>query len=432
MAATIHIIGLGVDAIANVSNGAAMALQQTEVVVGWQRHREMITPLLNKHKFVEVKKLSELKHTIESLKVEYQHIAVVASGDPLHFGIGRWLTQQFSDEQLCFYPAVSSIQAACHQQGLSMQDVEVLSLHGRPVEQIRPSLKNHKTLVVLTDQQSQPKALAQECDSAGFKDACITVHEAFGYPQQQSTSFSIQQLLAGSHSFDPLHVSVLQLGVSDSHIENHQPEFPGFIDALYETGKPEGKGMISKREVRLTILSMLQPAAGDIIWDVGAGCGGVAVELAYWNRQLDVYAIEYHPERLQYLNQNQQKFGVTNNLHIIEAKAPAAFADLPMPNKVFIGGSDGKLLPMLEAVWDKIGSSDVLVASAVVQNSKDQLAQFAEKIADQGHHIEMIELGVKRAVIKNGHWQQDNKLPVEIYKFVKANGNLVNLTGDKQ
>ena len=486
----IHIVGLGVTEELALSRKALAALTTSDMIVGWKRHKAIVEPYINGDTFTEVKTLNDLTMLVNDMQGAellpqsqiaqsqtvqkeadsstyfnskkkdgcIKKIAILASGDPLYFGIGKWLQKHFSLDQLHFHPAVSSIQAACHKQGLSLQDVNVISLHGRPVVTIRTQLKRNATLVILTDVHSQPKVLAQECVSAGFADSVITVHEALGYDKEKSSTFNALTLSQEDHEFDALHVSVIQVQGPGGVL----PEFPGIPDTFYHTGHAvPGKGMITKREVRLAIVSFMQPAKHDVIWDIGAGCGGVAVELSYWNQQLDVYAVEYHPERLVSLKHNQQRFGVTQNLHIIEGKAPDICPTLPRPNKIFIGGSGGALADILELAWATLPAGGLLVASSVTETTKAILSEFAMAVCGmqkagikkaQDKWAEGLAEGTVESVevsIKRGMWQDhiadhsstshhpvsdetarheaipyeaipyEKKLPVEIFKFFK-------------
>ncbi|PCJ99236.1 MAG: cobalamin biosynthesis bifunctional protein CbiET [Alteromonadaceae bacterium] len=419
----IHVIGLGVSQSADLSHEALKALQSSQQVIGWERHQAIISPLLKADAklFVVVQKLSQLKTEIDTFLSQLQSqapkqaqsICILASGDPLHYGIGRWLCKQFDRGLLHFYPAISSIQAACHKQALALQDVCVVSLHGRPLAKIRTQLKRNRTLVILSDANSQPQALAQECLKAGFELSQITVHENLGYEQERSRTFKASALSQYQENFEPLHVSIIEVGGEGGIL----PEFPGIPDHHYITGEVPGKGMISKREVRLTILSYLQAAKDDVIWDIGAGCGGVAVELSHWNEHCEVYAIEHHPQRLKYLTQNRDKFGVVQNLHIIAGTAPQALSDLPRPNKIFIGGSDGELASLLKLSWEALPLGGLLVASAVMASTQTQLHEFALQL--EAAQVESIELSVKRGELHEKQWRYVPKLPVHVFKFVK-------------
>lgn len=418
----IAVIGLSVGVCANssingeISSAAHQTLADAEIVIGSERQLQIIEPVMaaisSSAKQITLPKLAELKTLLDNSRGK--NIVVLASGDPLYYGIGRWLVNNFSTECLRFYPAVSSIQAACHQLGLSLQDVDVVSLHGRPLEKIRTRLHANKTLVILTDKYSQPQVLAKECLAAGFEQSSLTVCERLGYSDQQVREFSADYLAKDAATeFDPLHVTVINVAGAGGLL----PEFPGIADTLYVTGEEPGKGMISKREVRLVILSLLQPAAHETIWDIGAGCGGVTVELAYWQPSVQICAVEYHQQRLHYLQENCERFGVSSQVNIIPERAPEVLPSLPNPHKIFIGGSDGQLDQWLPDVWEYLPSGGVLVASAVVDSTKDVLRDFAN--SNPCTFVESVELAVSRGSLQPAGLAYQKKLPVEVFKFQK-------------
>jgi len=420
----IHIVGIGVAHKAQLSEAACRAITHADKVIGSARQLHTIDYLLSQCErtisTMQLPALSALGELIDTLAGKI--IVVLASGDPLYYGIGRWFATHYPREQLSFYPAISSIQAACHQLGIALQDVKVLSLHGRALEKIRTQLRREQYLVILTDKNSQPRQLAQECIAAGFAQSQLTVCENLGYPQQRIRTFSVAALLDNADiSVDPLHISILHV----AGVGGVLPEFPGIPDAHYITGAQPGKGMITKREVRLVILSMMQPTNNDVIWDVGAGCGGVAIELAYWNERVTVYAIEQHAKRREYISANRERFGVGDNLHVIAARAPAALNGLPAPTKIFIGGSDGELDTLLTYAWQRLPDQGVLVVSAVTASSKAQLSVFAQHMAvEQQADIESTTVAITRGSIASGQasgFVYQTKKPVEIFKLTKHN-----------
>jgi precorrin-6Y C5,15-methyltransferase (decarboxylating) len=428
----IHVIGLGVAQEAVLTANAVTALKQAQVIIGSARQLETITHFVsdqtfNKYQLIELPELNKLKVLLADLAE--QNVCLLASGDPLYFGIGCWLSkqQEFIQNLACelyFYPAVSSIQAACHKLGLSLQDCDAISLHGRPIETLRSLIRHNQTLVILTDQHSQPKRLAQECFELGYHAAKITVCEDLGYEKEQIRSFSVNALLADSNasvlissafSFSELQIVVIQTGISEM-----MPQFPGFNDALFITGKAAGKGMITKRVVRLTVLSLLQPSRGDVAWDVGAGCGGIAVEWAYWNKAGQVHAIEHNDQRFECLQQNSQRFGVVDNLIPIQGRAPAALDALPQANKVFIGGSDGEMSELLAFCWMQLPPNGVLVVSAIMENTKQQLLAFRDELLMVGSAtIETTQIAISRGEELAGQLVYRPNLPVTLFRFQK-------------
>lgn len=409
----IHVIGLGVADKAQFDSLAQLAFEQSDIVIGSNRQLEVVEDWLHGgQQTIILPLLTELKALLE--QHQDKSITMLASGDPLHYGIGRWLVRTLGIDRLDFYPAVSSVQAACHALGLALQDVEVLSLHGRPVEKIRSKLCREQLLVVLTDKNSQPVKLAQECISVGLGHSRLWVCELLGYPQQRIREFGTIDLVDNpALTFDPLHVTVIQTKGQGYSL----PEFPGFEDTYFATGDTPGTGMITKREVRLAILSLMQPTNHDVIWDIGAGCGSVAVELAYWNETVQVYAIEHHVERLSCLAQNRRRFGVVSNLNIIEGRAPECLVSLPVANKVFIGGSDGEMVKLLQLNWQQLPEDGILVVSCVTENTKMQLLQFAAQL--EPAQTETLQIAVSKGTTLAGQQMYKPNLPVTLFKFTK-------------
>ena len=428
-------MGLGINHKAQLTTKACGALLNADWVVGSERQLEVVADFLYENdkacpsnmsslaQCLVLPPLKELKTFIEDL-IEADNndpcaksIVILASGDPLFYGIGGWVSRSFTNAQIHFYPGVSSIQGTCHALGLSLQDVNVLSLHGRPLEKIRSHLKSNNTLVILTDKHSHPKALAQECINAGFIDATVSVCEALGYEHEKVRTFSAMDLIENSYQFDALHVSVIKT----KNCQKVVHEFPGMPDDAFFTDGEKGKGMITKREVRLNILSLMQPSNGDVIWDIGAGCGSVAVELCYWNPLVQVHAIEHHTDRIECLEKNKSHFGVVSNLHIVPHRAPQAFEDLAKPNKVFIGGSDGEMGAMLQELWHALPVGGLLVASSVLEDSRQNLVSFyqaRQQVSDA--QCESLQVAVSRGGELAGQLVFRPALAVTLFKWVKT------------
>ncbi|WP_020406270.1 precorrin-6y C5,15-methyltransferase (decarboxylating) subunit CbiE [Hahella ganghwensis] len=420
---SIHVIGLGVTETPELSQKALQALENADRVIGSARQLKVVETLLQQQQTLELPPLSELALYLESALSQESnrgHTVILASGDPLYYGIGRWLSRHIPPEQLFFYPAVSSIQAACHALGLSLQDVEVISLHGRPMERIRTVLKHRHTLVVLTDKYSTPQVLARECVAAGFEQSKLVVCESMGYENQRLSHFDASELAQSVQLFDPLHITVIETRGDGGVL----PEFPGIPDDHFETGTEPGKGMITKREVRLNILSLLQPSNDDVIWDIGAGCGSVAIELAYWNECCQVIAIEQHTERLKHLEKNRRRFGVVSNLSVQPGRAPEILEGLSHPNKVFIGGSDGRLPELLAQTWEMLPPGGVLVASAVTENTRHQFMTFlTQRNLAADAKPETCQIAVSKGGFLSDQLIYRPVLPVTLFRFIKRLAN---------
>jgi precorrin-6Y C5,15-methyltransferase (decarboxylating) len=251
---------------------------------------------------------------------------------------------------------------------------------------------------------------------AGYYESRITVCEAIGYRYEEIESFPVKALLRNPKQFDPLHISVIETAKSIKPL----PTFPGFASHHFITAGAKGREMITKSEVRLAILSLIQPQAGDIIYDIGAGCGSVSIELNYWCEEAKVFAIEKKAERYECLKQNQKKFGLVTNLHAVQGSAPGILSKLPKPNKVFIGGSDGMLPQLLERLWAQLAVGGKIVASAVLENTKHHLIQFLNERNFRGDtKVLTQQIAVSRGDYLAGQLVYRQALPVSLFSFVK-------------
>jgi len=402
----IQVIGMGIEAGA-LGPAAHTALAQAERVIGTAAHLAAL-PELHAAKIPYPSPMSGLGAMLQTHAG--RRIALLASGDPLFYGISQTLLRYLAPEHLVFHPNVSSLQAAFARLGRPWHAAVVVSLHGRPLATLRAALQSNRLYALLTDRENSPLAIAQVLVDTGFGESALWVAENLGLPDERCRSFHAAELAGVERTFSPLNVVILETRGPGGVL----PEFPGIPDERFSTGAEPGKGLLSKREVRLTLLSLLAPRAGETGWDVGAGCGGVAVEWARWNPLGEVYAIECHPERLEHLGVNRERFGVVANLHIVPGHAPEALAALPDPSAVFIGGSSGHLQEMLDAVWTRLRPGGRLVASAVTEDSRVELHQF---VGDRA--AEWTELSIARSEQLAGQRVMRPYLPVLLMKMEK-------------
>ena len=402
----LQVIGMGMAADA-LSQPARTALEQAELLIGAAAHLDLF-PQLTAEKQPYPSPMSDLWPLLQANAG--RRIVVLASGDPLFYGISHTLLRHLSPEQLVFHPNVSSIQAACARLGRPWQQLQLISLHGRPLASLRAVLRNNRSYALLTDRHNTPTAIARVLVETGFDASELWVAEELGAPGERVRRFRADQLAVNPPEFSPLNVVLLETRGPGGVL----PEFPGIPDHHFSTGAEPGKGLLSKREVRLSILSLLAPCAGEIGWDVGAGCGGVAVEWARWNPHGEVHAVECHPDRLSHLAINREHFGVVANLHIVAGAAPEALATLPDPHVAFVGGSRGRLDQMLDAVWHRLRPGGRLVVSAVTEDRRVELHTF---VGDRP--AEWIELRIARGERLADQRVMRPHLPVLLMKLEK-------------
>ena len=412
----ITVIGLGICQPPLLNAKALSALGSCDCIMGSPRQLESMAHaqvVANQSRTQPASLcLPKLKHIAHEIK-GFDHVVILASGDPLLFGIGKYLQSEFGDQVTCI-SGVSSLQGACELTGLSLQDAQLVSLHGRPLNHLKRHLQPHRTLLILTDQNSHPQAIAKVLVAVNLGLSKIHVCERLGYEDQNQQQFIAQDLATNSTPFASLHVTVVHtLGIG--HV---MPNFPGIADAHFVTDGESGKGLLTKREVRLNILSLLQPAPQDIAWDIGAGCGGVAIEWALWNPQGQVYAIEHHDQRIACLEANKEAFGVSANLSVIQDKAPDCLKELPFPDKVFIGGSGGELSRIMQLAWQRLKPGGRLATSAVTEPSKAALRQFSLHVEQQP--TDYLQVAISRHDTIAGQDLLRPALPVTLMCWHKA------------
>ena len=366
---SIAVISLGCVQLSALTPQAIEAISQSELIVGSEHHFNEIADIdTTAQKVTFPSPFSALGTLLE--QNQNKRVCILASGDALFFGVGSWLNRNIGNQNLNFYPNISSVQACFHATGLPWQEAKVVSLHGRPLSSLRRYLVNQQLIAILTDKLSNPVAIANELNEQGLGQSDIWVCEAMGSENQSVSQYKAVDLAKSDLSFQALNICIVALKGQTT-----LPAFPGITDELFSTGSAPGYGMISKREVRLSILSLMQPSPNEIAWDIGAGCGSVSVEWARWNHSGTIYAIESSQSRIDHIEINADRFGTTQNLKIIKGNAPECCAELPQPDCIFIGGSNG-LADMLDYAWQQLKSGGKLVASAVTEDSREALTEF--------------------------------------------------------
>jgi precorrin-6Y C5,15-methyltransferase (decarboxylating) len=414
----IDVVGLGVSSrIEQLPAAHREAIEQATVIFGSERHLAMLVAPTQQASLTATQLCYPSPFTgLAALLPQHQRqrVVLLASGDPLFFGIGGWLTRRFAPQALRFHSNVSSIQVACARIGAPWQQADVISLHGRPLASLHGRLRGGRLIALLTDSDNHPAAIAAALRHWGQQDAQCWVLEALGSERERVQTFSAAELAASDQQFDPLNVMLLRT------VGGTNREFPGFADTEFNTDATAGNGMISKREVRLMVLSLLQPAAGEIGWDIGAGCGGVAIEWALSNPLGTLVAVENHPKRIACLRSNRQKFAVESNLQVVTDTAPDCLTGLPDPDCVFIGGGGKDLAEILIRSWNRLRPAGRLVASAVTETSRATLLQFASQIENQSSiQPEWSQLAISRPQQLAGQLVLKPRLPVLLMKFSK-------------
>lgn len=320
------IVGIGEDGVAGLSPKAAQSIRQARVIFGGERHLERAAGLIRGDARAWPSPLESGIAMLMALRG--QPTCVLASGDPMLFGIGATLSRSIPPQEMDIIPAPSSFSLAAARMGWPLAESETLSLHGRPLDLLRPMLHPGRRLLVLTSDGDAPAAIARLVAQAGFGHSRFTLLEALGGPDER-----IRQAQAGDFSIEDIHsLNLLAIEVVGDPGAKIIPLAAGRADHLFEHD-----GQITKSEVRAISLALLAPSRGEYLWDVGAGSGSIGIEWMLSNPSMRAAAIEAKGERIARIRRNASQMGVPG-LAIVEGTAPAALTGLSAPDAIFIGG----------------------------------------------------------------------------------------------
>ena len=345
------LVGIGEDGIDGLVPAARRLIAQADFVVGGKRHLALAGPLNAK----TLAWPSPIENALDAIEAQRSRsVCVLASGDPFFFGVGAMLMRRFAAEEMISIPAPSAFALAASRLGWGQQDCALVSLHGRPLEAIIPHLHDGARILALSWDGATPPKLAALMTARGLGRSKLTVCEAMGGPRERIRMSEAQGFALG----DIGALNTIALEVLADLGARILPRAAGLPDDWFEHD-----GQITKREIRAITLSQLAPGRGELLWDVGAGSGSVAIEWMLADHANKAIAIEVRHDRAERIARNALSFGVPG-LSVVAGEAPRAFADLARPHAIFIGG--GASAPgMIEHAWDVLGPGGRLVVNAV-------------------------------------------------------------------
>ncbi|MGB3209986.1 MAG: precorrin-6y C5,15-methyltransferase (decarboxylating) subunit CbiE [Desulforhopalus sp.] len=316
-------------------------------------------------RFMAITPLAAALATIRTV-LEEGNVGVLASGDPLFYGIGRRLLAEFPEDTVQVYPALSSIQRACALFKIPWDGAKITSLHGRNSGHIPGLLLRNSKNLVLTDTHNSPDRIAfrlldylQLIGATVLPDAItVLVAEDLGLPSQKI--FRGTLIEATQQQFSPLNILCLLVPKTSN---THPYRFGLTEDLIHHS-----RGLITKNEVRAATLHQLQLPGEGVLWDIGAGSGSLSIEAARQNPKLTVYAVEHKKEELENIKNNIVKFGCYNIVPVF-GRAPEVLADLTAPDRVFIGGSSGSLPSIVAFIAKHLPGDGRLVINGVIKKT---------------------------------------------------------------
>ncbi|ANZ17636.1 precorrin-6Y C5,15-methyltransferase (decarboxylating) [Streptomyces noursei ATCC 11455] len=403
----LFVVGIGAEGWDGLSPAARRELAAAEVLLGGARQLALLPAECAGER---VPWPSPLRPAVSGLLAAHagRRVCVLASGDPMFYGIGRTLTEVMAEDAavrrpLRVLPHPSSVAYACARLGWAVEDTEVVTLVGRPAENLVRVLHDGRRVLVLSAGAGTPGEVAALLRERGFGPTRMRVLEQLGGAREQLVEGTATGWDAPAG--DPLNVVALDC-VREPDVPR-LPVVPGLPDDAYEHD-----GQLTKRHVRAATLAALAPAPGELLWDVGGGSGSIAVEWLRAHRTCRAVGVERDADRAARIGRNARALGVPA-LRVVHGAAPAALAGLPTPDAVFIGG--GLTAPgLLDACWDALPPGGRIVANTVTLESEALLTQWYRR-----HGGELVRLAVAHAVPVGGFTGWRQAMPVTQWSAVK-------------
>ncbi len=375
----LSIVGIGEDGVEGLSSVALQLIRSAELVVGGARHLELASELIRGRRLAWPSPISDAFPEIE--RHRGRAVAILASGDPFHFGVGKQIAAFVQADEFICLPQPSAFSLAAARMGWPLQDVSLVTLHGRALNGIIRHLQPGARILALSWDSATPRKLSELLTTHRMGQSRMTVLEAMGGARERirhatASNFDIEEI-------QPLNTIAIEMVAELEAIII--PSAPGLDDDFFEHD-----GQLTKREVRAVTLSSLQPLQGQLLWDIGLGAGSVAIEWLLRHPSLRAIGIEARSDRVGRAARNAAALGVPE-LEIVQGRAPEALAGLTRPDAVFIGGGmmdDG----VFDAAWSALKSGGRLVANAVSLETETRLAGYFQHFGG-----DLVRLQVARA-----------------------------------
>lgn len=377
MSVWLNVIGIGEDGIEALPRTLRALIERAELIVGGERHLAMV----NKTHAEKKSWASPLSLTLDDIwSRRGRPVVVLATGDPMHFGIGVSLAKRVPVEEMMVHPHISAFSLAAARMRWPLAEVECLTIHGRPLDLLASAVAPGRRLLVLSHDGSSPAEVARRLVELGYGASEITVLEHMGGERERIYSGAAQSwthpraanlntLAVLCHANDAARPLSLSSGLPDEAFQHD--------------------GQLTKREIRAATLSALRPLPGQLLWDVGAGCGSIAIEWLRTHRSLSAIAIESDGARQDLIEGNAATLG-TPQLKLVKGTAPQAYDGLPDPDAIFIGGGLADA-GVVEGAWERLKGGGRLVANAVTAEGEAQLFAWHGKLGG-----EMARLSIAR------------------------------------
>ena len=394
----LHIVGIGEDGMDGLTPVTRTVVEAAEVIVGGDRHHTL-SANPNAERIAWPSPFDAMIDTLEALKDK--RVVVLVTGDPLWFSVGARIGRAIPADQIVYHPQLSAFQLAAARMGWSLADVETLTVHGRPVEQMIAFIQPDQRLIVLTTGAETPAQIAKFLTDRGFGGSKMTVLAAMGGEREERFDGTAHDWSHTVPAFNTLAIDCI--AAPDAAL---LPRVPGLADSLFQSD-----GTMTKQEVRAATVAKLMPMRGALLWDIGTGCGSVAIEWMRAARYARAIGIEPRADRRAMAAENALALGAPK-LELIDGSVPHALEGLDAPDAVFIGG--GLSRETFDAAYAALRPLGRLVANAVTLESEAELIALHR---DHGGDLVKIQTHRAEPVGRLTGWRPS--MPVTQWSLIK-------------
>ena len=394
----LHIIGIGEDGLAGLAPATRATLEASEVIIGGDRHHDLSKSITAERR-AWPHPFDALINEISALRG--RRVAILATGDPLWYSVGARIGRAIDPSEITYHPQISAFQLAAARMGWSMADLETLTVHGRPVEQMIAFIQPGVRLLVLTTGSETPGQIADFLTKRGYGASPMTVLAAMGGEREKRFDGTAASWSHEVPEFNTLAVECI--AAPDAALI---PRTPGLDDALFTHD-----GTITKREIRAATLAKLMPMRGALLWDIGTGSGSVSIEWMRAARYAQAIGIDPRADRRAMAAENALALG-TPRLRIIDGSAPEALTGLTPPDAIFFGG--GLTEEGFNAAWSALRPLGRFVANAVTLETEAILLGLHAR-----HGGDLARISIERAEPIGPRTGWRPSMPVTQWSLVK-------------
>ena len=356
------VIGMGMS-VSDLTTTHLEIIENADILIGGKRHLSFFENLPVEKRVIDSHLNSLFEYICEQF--QYRQIVVLASGDPLYFGIGEKLKKTVGSNHVLFYPNITSVAAAFAKIKTPWQNAKVISLHGRGnISEVLESIRLHQQVAIFTSPEHTPSRIAQFLMDKENISVQYWVFERMGHSDENFGHYELNQAAAKIFAEPNLVVCIRYEEAQKISQTPYSTLYLGMPDNSYS----HEKNMITKPEVRVVSISKLMLQSDHVLWDLGAGCGSIAIESSLLIKTGKIVAVEKDSNRIDQIKQNKQRFQV-NLLEIVQSVLPDSISELPTPDRIFIGGGGKDIEEIIVKSSARLKSEGIMVLNTVLLES---------------------------------------------------------------